>query len=152
MAIFSFPVLAYLKVRSAPVFENHHFRTHMPLFDSGSENFQTVQMIRAPIRSALQYFEPHSGKAGWNIQPLNVLGCDEVVCRRTARTAILHDLVRDLLTFVERGKASALNGRDVNENVRAALVRLNEAETLGRVEPLNCSRSHGNVLCNDSNF
>ncbi|OOL16101.1 hypothetical protein BRY73_16620 [Ochrobactrum sp. P6BS-III] len=26
-----------LIVRSAPVLENHHFRTHMPLFDSGSD-------------------------------------------------------------------------------------------------------------------
>src|SRR5690606_7838532 len=38
----------------------------------------------------------------------------------------------------------------MNENVRAALIRLNEAEALGRVEPLNCSRSHGKFLCNVS--
>src|SRR5690606_13648950 len=78
------------------------------------------------------------------------LRCDEVVGRRTARTAVLNDFVRNLLTFVERGKASALNGGDVNENVRATLVRLDEAEALGRVEPLNCSRSHGKFLCNIS--
>jgi hypothetical protein len=30
----------------------------------------------------------------------------------------------------------------VNENVGAAIIGLDEAKTLGRVEPLNCSGSH----------
>jgi hypothetical protein len=30
----------------------------------------------------------------------------------------------------------------MDENVRAAVVGLNEAETLGAVEPLNCASSH----------
>jgi hypothetical protein len=30
----------------------------------------------------------------------------------------------------------------VNENVRSTIIGLNEAKTLGRVEPLNCSGSH----------
>jgi len=50
--------------------------------------------------------------------------------------------VRKLLAFVERAHAGALNGADVHEDVVAAVVRLNEAEALGRVEPLNCSGRH----------
>jgi hypothetical protein len=51
---------------------------------------------------------------------------------------------RNLLTFVERAQAGTLDGADVHEHVVAAIVRLNEAEALGRVEPLNCSGSHFN--------
>src|SRR5512135_2138106 len=49
---------------------------------------------------------------------------------------------RKLLAFVERTHAGALDGTDVHEHVGAAVVGLNEAEALGRVEPLNCSGSH----------
>jgi hypothetical protein len=49
---------------------------------------------------------------------------------------------RDLLTFVERAQTRTFDGADVDENVGAAIIGLNEAKTLGRVEPLNCSGSH----------
>src|SRR4051812_16022206 len=53
---------------------------------------------------------------------------------------------RELLALIERAQTSAFNGADVNENVGSAVVGLNEAKTLGRVEPLNCSGSHVTVL------
>src|SRR5450432_4231911 len=49
-----------------------------------------------------------------------------------------------LLAFIERAHAGALDGADVHEHVVAAVVRLNKAEALGRVEPLNCSGCHFN--------
>jgi hypothetical protein len=45
-------------------------------------------------------------------------------------------------TFVERAQTCTFDGADVNENVGAAIIGLDEAKTLGRVEPLNCSGSH----------
>src|SRR3984893_11524479 len=49
---------------------------------------------------------------------------------------------RKLLAFVERTHAGALDGADVHEHVVAAVIRLNEAEALCCVEPLNCSGCH----------
>src|SRR5439155_24564860 len=57
--------------------------------------------------------------------------------------ALIHHLVADLLAFVQAVQACTLDGADMDENVLAAAVRLDEAETLGRVEPLYCARSHG---------
>src|SRR3954464_1400678 len=52
------------------------------------------------------------------------------------------DLKVDVLAFVQRAQAGALNSRDVHEHIFAAARRLNEAITLRRVEPLNRSASH----------
>src|SRR5205823_8455701 len=49
---------------------------------------------------------------------------------------------RDLLTFVERAQTCAFNGADVDENVGAAIIGLDEAKPLGRFDPLNVSGSH----------
>jgi hypothetical protein len=51
-------------------------------------------------------------------------------------------LERHLLTLIEGAKAGAFDGADMNEDVLAAIVRLDEAEALCRVEPLNCSGCH----------
>src|SRR4051812_44342993 len=66
----------------------------------------------------------------------------KVLSAGLAALRVLLRFERDLLTFVERAQACAFDSRDVNENVRSAIVGLNEAKTLGRVEPLNCSGSH----------
>ena len=55
---------------------------------------------------------------------------------------VLFRFERDLLAFIERAQTSTFDGADVNENVGAAIIGLDEAKTLGRVEPLNCSGSH----------
>src|SRR4029079_18768279 len=64
----------------------------------------------------------------------------EVLSRGLA--AIGNLFVFDRLSFVERGKASFLDRRNMNENVLAATRRLDETETLGRVEPLHSTFSH----------
>src|SRR3984957_8921205 len=66
----------------------------------------------------------------------------EVFRRCLAALAVELRFERKLLAFVERAHAGALDGADMHEHVVAAVVRLNEAEALCRVEPLNCSGSH----------
>src|SRR5216684_2992512 len=56
--------------------------------------------------------------------------------------AIAHDLVLDLLTFVEPRQTGALDRRDMDEHVLAAGIRLDEAVALLRIEPLDRTRSH----------
>src|SRR6185437_7642503 len=59
--------------------------------------------------------------------------------------AIAHDLVLDLLTLIEPRQPGALDRRDVDEDVLAAGIRLNEAVALLRVEPLDRTRSHSGL-------
>src|SRR6185437_7220212 len=59
--------------------------------------------------------------------------------------AIAHDLVLDLLALVEPRQPGALDRRDVDEDVLAAGIRLNEAVALLRVEPLDRTRSHSGL-------
>ncbi len=66
---------------------------------------------------------------------------------RLASAAVLLDLEVDLLAFDQGRQTSALNSGDVDENVRAAVVRLDEAETLGGVKPLDRSSCHKNSPC-----
>ena len=47
------------------------------------------------------------------------------------------DFVADLLTLFETVETCPLNGADMDEDVFATAIRLNEAVTFGRVEPLN---------------
>jgi hypothetical protein len=70
----------------------------------------------------------------------------KVVCRALARTTVLDDFEAYLLAFDQSAHASALNSRDVDENVRIAVLRLNEAETLGGVEKLDCADVHNDFL------
>ncbi len=55
--------------------------------------------------------------------------------RHLARLHVALELEADLLAFDEFAHSGALDRRDVNEGVSAAVVRLNEAEALGRIEP-----------------
>jgi hypothetical protein len=56
--------------------------------------------------------------------------------------AVGHDVVFDLCPFGNRTQSSALNSRDVQEDILSAAVRLNEAVSLGRVEPFNSACGH----------
>src|SRR5690348_3902326 len=47
-----------------------------------------------------------------------------------------------LLALLQGAQTRALDRRDVHEHVRAAGVRLDEAEALGGIEPLHGSNSH----------
>jgi len=70
----------------------------------------------------------------------------DVGCLLTAPTRIIFNLEADLIAFVERWQASALQCGDVNKNVLAAILRSNEAETFGVVEELyGAVNSHGGI-------
>jgi hypothetical protein len=64
-----------------------------------------------------------------------------------AGTAVLLDLEVDLLAFRQALHPGALDGGDVDENVRSAGVRLDEAKAFGGVEPLYGSSCHGSSSC-----
>jgi hypothetical protein len=66
-----------------------------------------------------------------------------------ARTTVLNDFEGNLLAFGEAVHASALDGGDVDENVRRAIVGLDEAVTLGGIEELHGTSSHDDILSID---
>src|SRR4029078_4961413 len=64
-----------------------------------------------------------------------------------ARLATLGDqFVADLLGLVEGRQTSTLDGADVNEHVLRAVIRLDEAETLLRIEPFEFDCRHRGKL------
>src|SRR5208283_5862363 len=66
----------------------------------------------------------------------------ELIGGGLAGAAVLRDFVAHLLAFAQIAQARALDGADMNENVRAAIVRLNESEAFLTIEPLHDSGSH----------
>jgi hypothetical protein len=59
-----------------------------------------------------------------------------------ARPAVTGDLEAELLAFLQIAHTGPLDGGDVNEHILAAIIRLNEAETLGGIEPFHCAGGH----------
>src|SRR5437588_9274157 len=66
----------------------------------------------------------------------------QIVSRGLSGPSIGDNFVADLLTFVEIAHSSAFDCTDVHEHVLAAVVRLNEAETLLAIKPLYSSCRH----------
>ena len=62
--------------------------------------------------------------------------------RRLTATAIGHDIEGHFLAFVETIQPGPLDCADVHGHIIAALIRLDEAETLGAVEPFHGSCLH----------
>lgn len=79
----------------------------------------------------------------WPTAAITFLERAEIVRGGLAGTAILGDFEADLLAIAQAVEARPLHGRHVDENVRAAVVRSDEAITLVRVEPLysTCSQT-----------
>jgi len=71
-----------------------------------------------------------------------VLSSLQVVCRHLAGLAVLDELEADLLAVIEATHTSALDSRNVYENVLAAVVRLDEAEALCGIKPFYCASGH----------
>src|SRR5579871_4402128 len=69
-------------------------------------------------------------------------GCAQILRRRLAGPSIRHKLKRDLLSLGKTGHPSALDCADMDENVLAAVIRLDEAKTFLAVEPLYGSLRH----------
>ena len=59
--------------------------------------------------------------------------------------ALLH-VEANFLTFIKRFVTIASDSSVVNEYVLAAIFRSDKAETLRRVEPLNCTSTQDNTL------
>src|SRR5260370_34456245 len=66
----------------------------------------------------------------------------QLVGGRLAGSLILSELIRQLLAFVQVRHPGALNRADVNEDILAAIIRLDEAKTLLRIEPFDSSGAH----------
>jgi hypothetical protein len=58
-----------------------------------------------------------------------------------AGAAVLGDLVAHLLAFAQIAETGALDSADVNENVRTAIIGLDESEALLTIEPFHSSGS-----------
>jgi hypothetical protein len=63
-----------------------------------------------------------------------------------AGALVLLELEANALALVEAGESSALDRRDVHEDVRAALLRLDEAVALLLVEPFNSTGRHVDLV------
>jgi hypothetical protein len=70
----------------------------------------------------------------------------EAVGRNLARTLVADQFVRDLLTILELAEAGALYSGNVYEDVLRAVIGLNEAITLGCVEPLYSTGRHNEAF------
>ena len=70
------------------------------------------------------------------------LDCLQLVGCHLARLVVADHFVAELLPFHDVPHSGALDGRDMNEDVGAAVVRLDEAEALGGVEPFYCAGAH----------
>jgi hypothetical protein len=66
----------------------------------------------------------------------------QITSRHLARLVVALEVEADLLAFYDFAHSGALNGRDVDEGVSAAVVRLNEAEAFGGIKPFNCASGH----------
>jgi hypothetical protein len=70
------------------------------------------------------------------------LGSLQIAGRHLTRLLVALEVEADLLAFDEIAHSSALDSRDVNESISAAVVGLNEAEAFGGIEPFNCASGH----------
>jgi hypothetical protein len=70
----------------------------------------------------------------------------QIFSGRLAAPAVRDDVVRHLLALVEGVHAGAFDRADMNEDVLAAVLRLNEAKTLLAVKPLHSTRIHAIFL------
>ena len=61
---------------------------------------------------------------------------------RALLAVVRHDVVGHLGSFGQRRKTRLLDGRDMDEHVLGASVRLDETITLRGVKPLHCSAWH----------
>src|SRR5580698_4344084 len=68
------------------------------------------------------------------------------VRRRSFALLATFQVEADLLALIQSTKASALNRRDMDEDILRAVIGLNEAKSLLSVEPLDRSLRHRNSL------
>ena len=76
-------------------------------------------------------------------QSKRLLELSQLEIGRGCLAALHNDLIGHLLPVVQALQTSGLNGGNVHENILAAVLRHNEAEALGGVEPFNGTGRHG---------
>src|ERR1035437_3390316 len=59
---------------------------------------------------------------------------------------IRHEFVFDFLTILEFSQAGLFDRTDMNKDVLATSIRLDESKALGRIEPLHCPGRHDDLL------
>ena len=76
-------------------------------------------------------------------------GTDSVSVERSdlvgslASVAAWDKFILDSLAFPKSGQAGSFHGRNMNKRIlRATTIWLNESESLGRIEPFNCTGWH----------
>ncbi|CUW98195.1 conserved hypothetical protein [Agrobacterium fabacearum S56] len=79
----------------------------------------------------------------------NPLGSLQIAGRHFAGLVVAFQVEADLLAFDEFAHTSPLNGGDMNEGIRAAVVRLNEAEAFSGIKPFNCASGHDEPFHSD---
>src|SRR5690606_5185099 len=70
----------------------------------------------------------------------------QLVGRHFSRPVVADHLVAELLAFGQIVHSCALDGGDVNKDVGSAVVRLDETETFGGIEPFYCAGGHNEPL------
>jgi hypothetical protein len=70
----------------------------------------------------------------------------QIIRRRLAGSAIGDDVIGDLLTLMKIVEPGPLDGADMDENILASVIRLDEAKALRGVEPLHCSLRQETLL------
>jgi len=73
---------------------------------------------------------------------ISILGGLQIGSRHLARLIVALELEADLLPFDKFAHSGALDSGDVHERVCATVIRLDEAEALGGVEPFYCACGH----------
>src|SRR4051812_43782792 len=104
---------------------------------------QTRQIVsnaagRRAVRALLPSGPPPSTRANGRV----VVASGGLEVRRRFLSALPHHLEADLLALVEPVQTCGVHGSDVDEHVLRAVLRLNEAEALGGVEPLHGTHCH----------
>src|SRR4051812_2408958 len=96
-----------------------HRRSHLKLQDNDWQNSRYIRGLFCQSRLLSRLFQ--------------------AVRRDLAGSTVGDHFKPDLLAFLESPQVGALDGADMDENVLAAILRLNEAEALLAVEEFNCS-------------
>ena len=66
--------------------------------------------------------------------------------RRVCLSPFADDVVADFLPFIKFGQTSALDSADMDKNIWPAAIRLDEAKTLLKIEPLHLAYRHRRPL------
>src|SRR6202046_1531794 len=70
----------------------------------------------------------------------------QIAGRNLAALAVSDLVVGQLVAFIQRAHSGPLDSRDMDKNVLAAVIGLNETVAFFAVEPFHCSRIHGSIL------